>query len=202
MGRSVISGLVAAALLAAAPAACAGGPEARAGAGSAAAGPGAPAERRGGGAGAPAAGDSALGPLAAEGGAASGADQPPRGTAARPAPRRAEVVDAYGEAMQVEEPYLHLAGRGLFATGRGERLQALQLWRGAHQLLIPVTEIARVEPVGPSPSESDLLVVRVVLQDGERVEGKVDIDLELRGRVRFGEYRVRLERCRRVVFEP
>jgi hypothetical protein len=115
-------------------------------------------------------------------------------------PGKAVVVDAYGVSMEIDAPRLHLPESGLFSSGDGKSLEELRLWRGAHQLLVPLGNIAAIEMVEGTEVSGGLMTVRLKLRDGDSVEGKVEIELELRGRTKFGAYMIRVERCRRIEF--
>ncbi len=114
---------------------------------------------------------------------------------------KAVVVDIYGVTMEVQRPVFHLEESGLLSVGKAKPLGKLVLWRGAHQLLLSPSRIAKLETREGAKPEGDLIEVRVTLVDGDVVEGKVALDLELRGTTRYGGYVVRVERCRRITFQ-
>jgi len=130
--------------------------------------------------------------------AAPAAADEPLGTRPVPATASALVVDQYGETMSVSEPvfYRPAGGFALGSGSKGAKLKEVRVWRGAHEILVALETITRIEVIGPS--DQDLLQVRLTLAGGKKLEGKVERDLELRGRVEFGQYQIRFERLRAV----
>jgi hypothetical protein len=132
---------------------------------------------------------------------AEGAAAQDSGTAAsRPAAvsTTAQVEDQFGEQMRIEEPsfYRPAAGLSLGGGGKGTKLKELRVWKGAHEIMVPLEKITRIDVIGPA--DQDLLQVRLTLAGGLKVEGKVERDLELRGRVDYGQYQIKFERVKSV----
>lgn len=115
--------------------------------------------------------------------------------------RTAVVTDQTGVEWTVEEAGFYLPDSGLFGVGKAKRQDSLRLWQGAHQLLVPLARIMRVETIGPSKEDAGLLSVKVVVVGEEAVVGQVDIEMELRGQVRVGDYQIKIERAKKIVFK-
>jgi hypothetical protein len=138
---------------------------------------------------------------------APGAAQAQDGGAPRPAAPTAtasakvKVEDIYGEVMTVDEPSFQKPASGFSlggSGGKGQKLKEVHVWKGAHEILVPVERITRID-VG-KPCDTDLVEVRLTLAGGEKLEGKVDRDLELHGKVQYGLYRISFERLKSIVF--
>jgi hypothetical protein len=124
------------------------------------------------------------------------ADEKPRPGAAP----TAVVEDQYGVTMEVEDPSFMQPSAGLMGGGKGTKLKELHVWNGAHEVLVPLGEIVRIEVQGKA--ENDLVPVKIGLASGAAFEGKVDRELELHGRVQFGQYQIKFDRVRIVTIRP
>jgi hypothetical protein len=103
--------------------------------------------------------------------------------------------------MTVDEPSFQKPASGFSlggSGGKGQKLKEVHVWKGAHEILVPVERITRID-VG-KPCDTDLVEVRLTLAGGEKLEGKVDRDLELHGKVQYGLYRISFERLKSIVF--
>jgi len=117
-----------------------------------------------------------------------------------PSAATADVTDQYGEPMRVEDPsfFKPSSGFSLGGGGKGNKLKEIHVWKGAHEILVPLEKITRIE-VG-KPCDADLVEVRIFLVGDQKLDGKMDRDLELRGKVQFGQYQIKVERLKLVVF--
>ncbi len=118
--------------------------------------------------------------------------------APRAATLTALVIDQYGETMTVEEPSFWRAASGLSlgGGGKGTKLKEMRVWKGAHEILVPMDRLVKIDVIGAAAR--DLLSVRLTLVGGVKLEAKVERDLELRGRVQYGQHQIKLERVKSV----
>ncbi|HVY63079.1 MAG TPA: hypothetical protein VHF22_15585, partial [Planctomycetota bacterium] len=109
------------------------------------------------------------------------------------------VKDQYDVTMTVNDPsfYKPSSGFSLGGGGKGSKLKELHVWNGAHEIAVPLERIVKIEVIGTA--DQDLVQVRLTFAGGRILEGKCERDLELRGRVEFGQYQIRFERLKSVV---
>lgn len=113
----------------------------------------------------------------------------------------AVVKDEWGVDMEVQDPTFVRPAGGLMTGGKGTKLKELHVWKGAHEILIPLADIVKIEVTGKN--EGDLVPVKLALtSDREPFEGKVERDLEIQGKVRQGQYKIRFDRVKSVTMRP
>ncbi|MFC1708147.1 hypothetical protein ACFL59_15230 [Planctomycetota bacterium] len=112
--------------------------------------------------------------------------------------RPAVVTDENNVEMRVEDAAIVEPPTGLLAGGSAKRVKDVSVWRGAHQILVDPADIVVIESSGEY--DGQLLKVKLQLQNGKKVSGAVNQELELHGKVEFGGYKIKLSRVRRVVF--
>jgi hypothetical protein len=120
--------------------------------------------------------------------------------AATPSTATAIVEDSFGLTLRVTEPsiYRPSSGLSLGGGGKGAKLKEIRVWYGAHEILVPLERVTKIEVF--EPCDQDLLRVRLTLSGGgqKQLEGKIERDLELRGRVEAGQYQIKFERVKTV----
>ncbi len=116
-------------------------------------------------------------------------------------PASAVVLDEFGLVETVEEPAFHGGGGGMMGGGASKAMRELVVWRGAHNILVDLRRLERVDVLGPT--DRDLLLVRLRFAGDDEVplEGKVERSIELRGKVHHGGYKIVLERVKSIEFK-
>jgi hypothetical protein len=124
---------------------------------------------------------------------------PGAGAAPAAATATALVKDQYDVTMTVTDPsfYKPASGFSIGGGGKGSKLKELHIWNGAHEIVVPLERIVKIEVMGPG--DQDLVKVRLTFAAGRILEGQCERDLELRGRVEFGQYQIKFERLKSIV---
>jgi hypothetical protein len=107
----------------------------------------------------------------------------------------ARLEDQYGVTIEVTDPVFFRPASGILG-GKGSKLKELRIWQGAFETTISLPDVERIDVTGKN--EGDLVPVRVTMRDGSKLEGKVERDLEIQGRVRNGTTSIRFDRLRSV----
>jgi len=142
---------------------------------------------------------------------AAGEEKPPAGGAApKPpggakneavrrdeAPITADVEDEFGIVLRVDDVSFYRPSAGLMVSSKGTKLTELRVWKGAHEILVPLRNLVRIDVRGKA--DHDLVEVRVIVRNGGILEGKVERDLEIHGIVQFGQHVIKFERLKSVV---
>jgi hypothetical protein len=106
------------------------------------------------------------------------------------------VEDQYGIRMHVQDAVFVRPASGFLSGSKGKTLKELRVFIGAHEVLVSLGDLARLEVSGKP--EGDLVPVKVVLRSGASFEGKVERDLEVHGKVQYGQYEIKFERLRTI----
>jgi hypothetical protein len=140
------------------------------------------------------------------GGASAARAQDARGPATAPSAitASAHVTDEFNELIKVEDPsfFRPASGFSLGGGGKAAKLKELHVWKGAHEITVPLEKILRIEIHAKDGKDADLIGVTITLigQTGQtNLEGKIERDIELRGRVLYGSYQIRVERAKLIV---
>lgn len=111
----------------------------------------------------------------------------------------ARVIDKFDLELTVDDPsfYRPASGFALGGSGKGSKVKELHVWKGAHEIIVPLEKIKQIEV--HEAKDADLIGVRLTLAGGAgTLEGKIERDLELRGRVLYGAYQIRVERAKSI----
>ncbi|MGH7297665.1 MAG: hypothetical protein ACRELB_22195 [Polyangiaceae bacterium] len=127
-------------------------------------------------------------------------DKTPAKSDEKPFASSADVVDQDGITMTVMDPTLVRPSTGLFGGGKGEKVKELTVWKGAHQIIIALADIAKIEVTGKA--DRDFIPVRVSLRNGDALDGKVESALELHGTLRDGQYQIVFDKVKTITLHP